>query len=263
MSKLRDLTGQKFGRLYVIERSFKGNSEKTMWKCQCDCGNVVNVAGHSLTSGNTKSCGCLRSEIASSRMAKVTIGQKYGRLTVEREMPRREKPCGAKLRIFQCRCDCGNLINVASVNLLSGNTKSCGCLKSEIDHTRFKTHGLSMHEGKKSRLYSIWVMMKSRCDNPHNKDFKYYGGRGIRVCSEWDSNYLSFYTWAMNAGYDPSAEQGQCTIDRTDNNGNYCPENCRWVSMKVQTNNRRKTASETVADLKDTLRKEYGVDINF
>ena len=96
------------------------------------------------------------------------------------------------------------------------------------------THGLSSDgNGKRSRLYHIWEDMKSRCLNANNKRYHRYGGRGISISFEWRSDYLEFYKWAMENGYD-----NELTLDRMDVNGNYEPSNCKWSTPKEQANNR-------------------------
>lgn len=104
-----------------------------------------------------------------------------------------------------------------------------------------KTHGLS---GKNKRLYKIWKEMRYRCNNPANKSYPRYGGRGIHVCKEWDESFIPFYEWAMANGYiEDIAESGRnrISIDRIDNDGDYSPDNCRWTTDEIQASNTRKS----------------------
>lgn len=120
----KDLTGQRFGRLVVLERNHL-KKDATYWKCQCDCGNVVLVRSSKLISGHTQSCGCLQKENASKKHFKDLTGQRFYKLKViERDMSRTDKT------YWKCQCDCGTKISVYSGKLLSGYTKSCGCIKS-------------------------------------------------------------------------------------------------------------------------------------
>ena len=113
-----DLTGQKFNQLTVIEVAEK-TPRATFWRCLCDCGTETKVSTNDLTSGHTKSCGCLRRK----SNAKDLLGQRFGRLVVWK----RAGTVGSRA-LWRCKCDCGKLTNVRSIDLLSGNTKSCGCL---------------------------------------------------------------------------------------------------------------------------------------
>lgn len=128
---------------------------------------------------------------------------------------------------WMCICDCGKKFIAISNNIRSGNTSSCGCLKSEIDSTRTRTHGMS-----KTGSYSVWTSMKQRCLNPKNKDFKYYGGRGITICKKW----LKYENFVSDMGLRPSQDH---QIDRKNNNLGYSKQNCRWTDRIHQMSNTR------------------------
>lgn len=157
-------------------------------------------------------------------MIKDLSGQKFGKLNVLKFNNINRKNRHA---VWLCICDCGSEILVESSRLTSGNTKSCGCLKAELNKSRALKHG---HYNE--RLYKIWFDMKRRCYNKERKAYKYYGAKGITVCKEWLNNYNSFHDWALSHGYN-----NNLTLERIDFNGNYCPENCKWISQKEQTQN--------------------------
>lgn len=159
------------------------------------------------------------------RVIKKLYGQRFGRLTAI-------EPVGyaASKRIkWLCRCDCGNETEVASDKLISGHTRSCGCIISDLLTARNKASIKPRNE----RLYRIYYGMMSRCFNVKCDAYRRYGARGITVCPEWKGHFYDFEKWALSHGYDNSL-----TIDRIDNDGNYEPDNCRWTTMKVQSNNR-------------------------
>ena len=136
--------------------------------------------------------------------------------------------------MWKCVCDCGNVCVVNAYNLTSGHSSSCGCLRDESRHKK------AIHNGCKDRLYHVWVTMKQRCSNPNHNSYKNYGARGISVCDEWVNDYAAFRKWAYENGYDENAQRFACTIDRIDSDGDYSPDNCRWVKdYSIQVKNRR------------------------
>lgn len=172
-------------------------------------------------------------------------GKKFGMLTVIEYVETKNHRA-----MFKCVCDCGKeCVKVGSL-LTAGKTRSCGCLaKNNTDQT---THGLS-----KTHLYGVWCTMKSRCHNKNSQRYSLYGGRGVVVCDEWLHDFKSFYDWSYANGYNE-----KLTLDRIDVNGNYSPENCRWVDMKTQNNNRRNNNLMTYNGKTQTLHQwadEYGI----
>ena len=159
------------------------------------------------------------------------VGKKYGRLLVIK----RTKSVNGKAK-WLCKCDCGNECVVYATSLKSGNTQSCGCYKRENAKKLYST----VRQNDK-RLYAVWNGIKQRCTNPNNNAYHNYGGRGIKICNEWANNYKSFYDWAISAGYKKGKE-----IDRIDNNGNYEPDNCRFVDEETQANNKRNVRLYTI-----------------
>lgn len=145
-----------------------------------------------------------------------------------------------------CRCDCGNKKVISGATLRRGKTQSCGCVyratRSAVAH---KSIAVVKHGDSISRLYFMYRSMRARCENQKSISYKNYGGRGIKVCGEW-KEYTTFREWALKNGYDASAPRGGCTIDRIDPDGDYCPNNCRWVSSFTQQNNKRTTPMLTI-----------------
>ena len=238
MGKIQDLTGQRFGKLKVVERTEDHISPSgykyVMWRCQCDCGNFINVRTTDLKNNHTQSCGCLHKEMLSKAKLIDLTGQVYERLTVIKRVDDYISPSGSHQVQWLCKCKCGKEVIVTGNNLKNGNSKSCGCYNRELLTKTNLTHNAS-----NTRLYHIWICMKDRCYNPKNKKYKDYGGRGIIICDEWINDFEAFANWAYDNGYIENVSRGECTIDRIDVNGNYCQQNCRWVNQKVQTNNKR------------------------
>lgn len=174
-----------------------------------------------------KSCHALARgrEYGIGRRVYTALGTVFGRLVTIGQDRWTEKTGSVAL---MCRCLCGSEKEFDRGALKSGATKSCGCLRADVLSVIKSTH-----RGSKSWLYSRWYGMKQRCENPKHKNYDRYGGRGISVCAAWTKDFTVFRAWAMSSGFHEALE-----IDRTNNDLGYSPENCRWVSHKVNSNNR-------------------------
>lgn len=153
------------------------------------------------------------------------IGQKYNMLTVIGIEKNDKQECW----MWKCKCDCGNTTVVKPYEIINNKTHSCGCLRKSGKQVPI------IHGDSHKRLHNLWWSMLERCEKPTKKTYKNYGGRGIKVCEEWHE-YINFKEWALSNGY-----ADDLSIERIDVNGNYCPENCKWIPMKTQARNRRTT----------------------
>lgn len=253
-----NLSGKRFGRWTVLRYAHRNlDNRKHLWLCECDCGTTKNVYGISLTRGTSESCGCLRSEITSVRSIDLAnkrresiIGRTFNRLTVL-ELSHVDQYGQSH---YNCQCECGNTTTVAGKSL-RGSTKSCGCLAIET----WSTHGLSKHP-----LYTVWINIVRRCENEDYEAYQNYGGRGIKVCSEWRNSFETFYNWAIINGY-----RNGLSIDRIDNNSGYFPENCRFATYTVQNRNKRSTKLDlsSVSDIRESdksskyLSEKYNISV--
>lgn len=244
MGNFIDLTGQRFGMWTVLSRAANNAQNKAMWNVRCDCGKEKTVSAASLRRGLSKSCGCLyeREDLT---------GKKFGEWTVISY---------AGNNRWNVKCTCGTQKTVLGAELKRGDSKSCGCWGYKRVGDAARTHGKTH-----SRLYRVWCNIKGRCYKPSEASYPNYGGRGIIVCEEWKNDFQAFYDWAMANGYDENAPRFQCTIDRIDNNGNYCPENCRWVDRYVQANNVKKNVFITYNGERLTIAqfaRKYNLSVN-
>lgn len=221
-NKVKDITGEKFGKLIVLKRDGYTNGKKKsiLWLCKCDCGNEVRRTAAHLKQNNTSST-CGKCNLIKDSDY---IGKTFGYWVVVKP----EKGNSRK-KAYLCQCKCGKYKIVNADTLKLGTSKSCGCFHKEDMIKRQTTHGKTGQ-----RIMNIYYDIKSRCYDNKNKRFADYGGRGVAMCEEWVNNSSAFVEWALNNGY-----SDELTIDRVNNDGNYEPTNCRWTTIKEQAQNRR------------------------
>lgn len=173
-------------------------------------------------------------------------GKRFGKLTVLQKL---DSVNG--FIMWKCICDCGKIVSVSGNNLRSEHTKSCGCLTREVAAIRQTKHGMG-----RTKTYNTWIQMKTRCNNPHSKEYNNYGGRGIKVCNRW----ADFNMFLQDMGDVPNG----MSLDRINVNGNYEPDNCRWATIKEQQNNKRnnrvftyKGETHTIAEWSERLNMNF------
>ena len=219
--------GKKYGKLTITEFLHLKKNGIPVYSCTCECGyKRLQVAFDRLENGITTDCGC-------SKRDRDLLGQKIGRLLVVRKTEKREH----SHIVWECKCDCGNTFYCEGRYLKRGERKSCGCISKEKQHFAYHSH-----------LHKSWDAMIDRCYNKNRQYYYLYGGRGIKVCDEWNSRtgnvkaFSNFYDWAISVGYkDETLPNGKAkyTLDRIDTDGDYTPTNCRWITNKEQQNNKR------------------------
>jgi hypothetical protein len=207
-----DLTGRQFGKFTVLAREPSGRDRKTRWLVLChQCHKQIVVSQDTLVKGRTKQCGCFN-----------LAGRRFGRLLVLARWSHLQR--GPTHYI--CVCDCGTFLVKPALYLTSGDTSSCGCYRKEVMAKKQRRHGMRWIPE-----YSIWLSMKERCENPRQKSYARYGGRGITVDPRWREDFMVFFT---DMGPRPSPQH---SLERTDNDKGYCPRNVVWATQIQQANN--------------------------
>jgi len=259
-----DVTGQRFTSLVAV-RFLRFENKRTIWLFRCDCGKELEVRIDMVKSGNTRSCGCIRTVVARGliptrhghtlKAATDLTGRRFGRLTVSAEA---DKRLGIKHRRWSCLCDCGKSVTIEQRSLIIGKAQSCGCIQREkaAEQAALMGAGNATHGMTDSPEWLAWKNMIARCTDPGQKSYPHYGGRGIAVCDRWlgEDGFVNFY---VDLGARPSPGH---SLGRIDNDGNYCPENCRWETIHQQARNRSNNRTITLDGATKTM-SEWAEDV--
>lgn len=220
--------GDQFGRLTVIDLIQTNSNGRCSALCRCDCGNEIMVIPSRLRNKSVKSCGCLAKEKNRGKYAKDLVGRRFDRLLVIRY----SRSFGGR-KMWFCKCDCGNEVEVDSSSLLNKHTRSCGCLHQEIVKKQETTHGMC-----RTKFYRAYTNMKQRCENTKNSEYHNYGARGIKCLWKSFEDFMNDMYEEYKKHLEIHGEKNT-TIERVDVNGNYCKDNCVWATIDTQSNNKR------------------------
>jgi len=213
------MIGKKFGMFEVLGE-IKLEKPGRHYECMCRCGNIRIKAGTELRAGRGKQCtDCQYREMYDTSRE---IGNRYGKWTVIKFLQ-----MNGKHQQYETKCDCGTIGKHNASELRAKKSSQCVNCHNKQNALLNTKHG--MH---KERIYKVWNSMRQRCVNPKTVSYEWYGARGIKVCSRWN-NFMNFYI-------DMGDREDGMTLDRIDNDGDYEPSNCRWVSHKENCQNRAK-----------------------
>jgi len=182
-----------------------------------------------------------------AKRIEILEGDRFGRWVVINELDSYRQPNGKLARKLLCKCDCGEELAISLGSLRNGKSKSCGCYMKEVNGIRIgnqsRIHGntpTGYNEYKS--LFFVWFNLKQRCYNSNNAKYAVYGAKGVIVCNEWLNNFANFRDWSIANGYYKQPKdisyKDKLSIDRIDSKGNYCPDNCRWITVSENSSRR-------------------------